>query len=709
MKNMTMAVKTGLGFGMVVLIMCILGYMSLSSMYEQEDNATTISEKYMQELAIGVQIDRETSNAFSSMLRYGIQEDMIYADKARGHLEAIQQQILNADTLIAKYPDLEMLGSSLKRIRPVLSEYRSQINRTVELTENLKRYRSDLNNAGNRYMNLIATMLKDQNSRLDDSINNNEPHTEIFRRLSQTRSLNSLLELGAAVRLGNFQSQILRDPNIAEESMNDFVRMNEIVAFMKKSVRRDAAKEEIRQIEEVMNAYQRGFRRLIDVWKDIQKLADERLRNIDIMLETAQDTSGYALDQVQKIAESTYSTAEKSVKMLTIGLIAGIAVCILFSALITLAITGPLKKTVRFAEAVAGGDLDRSLDISQRDEVGQLAHALDRMVSALRQRICEAQDAIEKATAKEQEARTAMLEAEEARKQAEQARREGMLAAADHLEGVVANVSSASEQLSVQVAHSNEGSQRQAGRAAETATAMEEMNATVLEVARNAGDTANDSDQVRQKAQAGSDIVQQVISGMQHIQVTSEELRADMTDLSQKATSISAIMDVISDIADQTNLLALNAAIEAARAGEAGRGFAVVADEVRKLAEKTMNATAEVGQAIQGIQQSTARNMANAEASLASVNEVTGLAARSGEALNEIVNLVDHSADQVRAIATAAKQQSATSEEINRAIDEINHIATETATAMELASRAVSDLSQQAHVLNRLIDDMKNV
>jgi len=329
-------------------------------------------------------------------------------------------------------------------------------------------------------------------------------------------------------------------------------------------------------------------------------------------------------------------------------------------------------------------------------------------VATLRQRIQEAQEAIQKATAKEQEALTAMREADEARKQAEQAKREGMLAAAGQLEDVVANVSRASEQLSVQAAQSTEGSQRQAARASETATAMEEMNATVLEVARNAGDTAQASEQAKQKAQSGSEIVQQVIKGMQRIQVTSEELRTDMADLSQKATNISAIMDVISDIADQTNLLALNAAIEAARAGEAGRGFAVVADEVRKLAEKTMNATAEVGQAIQGIQQGTAKNMANAEASLTSVNEVTELAARSGEALNEIVHLVDQAADQVRAIATASEEQSATSEEINRAIDDINQISTETAAAMQLASQAVSDLSQQAQVLNRLIVDMKN-
>jgi len=185
-------------------------------------------------------------------------------------------------------------------------------------------------------------------------------------------------------------------------------------------------------------------------------------------------------------------------------------------------------------------------------------------------------------------------------------------------------------------------------------------------------------------------------------------LKEDMSGLGKQAEGIGQILNVISDIADQTNLLALNAAIEAARAGEAGRGFAVVADEVRKLAEKTMNATKEVGQAVGDIQQSARKNIGNVEKAVRTIEEATGLANTSGQALRNIVRLVDLAADQVRSIATASEEQSAASEEINRAISEVNAIARETAQAMQESSLAVNELAQQAIALKRLIGDMQS-
>ena len=180
-----------------------------------------------------------------------------------------------------------------------------------------------------------------------------------------------------------------------------------------------------------------------------------------------------------------------------------------------------------------------------------------------------------------------------------------------------------------------------------------------------------------------------------------------MTALTGQAQAISRIMEVISDIADQTNLLALNAAIEAARAGEAGRGFAVVADEVRKLAEKTMHSTTDVGEAIQSIQSSTARNMDQVDRAVETIRRATNSINQSGTALGEIVVMADNTADQVRAIAVASEQQSASSDEINRAVTQVNVIAGETAKAMQEAAGAVSSLTGEARTLVGLIEKMK--
>jgi len=267
-------------------------------------------------------------------------------------------------------------------------------------------------------------------------------------------------------------------------------------------------------------------------------------------------------------------------------------------------------------------------------------------------------------------------------------------------------VASASEELAAQIEQSSRGTDEQRARTTEAATAMEEMNSTVMEVARSAGTASELADQAKLKAQQGSELVDKVVETINGVERQSVALKADMTELGKQAEGIGQIMNVISDIADQTNLLALNAAIEAARAGDAGRGFAVVADEVRKLAEKTMHATNEVGAHIRAVQDSARKNIQNTEAATQAVQASTELAHQSGEALREIVGMVDSTADQVRGIATASEEQSAASEEISRSTEEINRIASETAEAMLQSGQAVSDLARLASELRGIINTM---
>jgi methyl-accepting chemotaxis protein len=181
-----------------------------------------------------------------------------------------------------------------------------------------------------------------------------------------------------------------------------------------------------------------------------------------------------------------------------------------------------------------------------------------------------------------------------------------------------------------------------------------------------------------------------------------------MRHLSERAEAIGGVMTVITDIADQTNLLALNAAIEAARAGEAGRGFAVVADEVRKLAEKTMSATHEVGNSIRDIQQAAETNAEHVDGAARGVAQATQLVSESGEALTKIVSLSTESSHLISGIATAAEQQSATSEEINRAIEDVNTIVKETTDGMVQSADAIQELARMASELKTLLDRLSS-
>ena len=282
-----------------------------------------------------------------------------------------------------------------------------------------------------------------------------------------------------------------------------------------------------------------------------------------------------------------------------------------------------------------------------------------------------------------------------------------ILRVAEQASEISNRVAAASEELSAQVEQVSRGTEMQRERVDSTASAMNEMNSTVLEVARSAGQASEQSEQTRSMASHGAELVNHVVEAINSVNQVTSNMQTNMQELGGLAESIGGVMNVISDIADQTNLLALNAAIEAARAGEAGRGFAVVADEVRKLAEKTMQATSEVGSNISAIQHSARVNVEAVDKASKAVIEATEQANSSGVALSQIVDLASASSSVVASIATAAEEQSATSEEINISINEINQVVGETSEGMVQASSAVQELSHMAQELNRVMGELR--
>ena len=416
---------------------------------------------------------------------------------------------------------------------------------------------------------------------------------------------------------------------------------------------------------------------------------------------------GWKLVSVQSEAAifALSNSTTRTVILITLSLVLA---SLVGGVLLSHSISKPLSSMMTTADEISSGNLDAKLNPA--DYYGELAHlqrSINGMVDNLRRMVNTSAQKTAEAESKTIEAEKAMSEAEAARRQAENARREGMLAAAGQLESVVRALSSASSRLSTQVDQSNMLSRQAAERLEQAATAMGQMNATVQDVARNAASASDVSAETKNKAGEGAQIVQRSLSSIEQVLRVSLDLKTSMSQLNEHSQAITQIMGVISDIADQTNLLALNAAIEAARAGEAGRGFAVVADEVRKLAEKTMASTTKVSSAIVAIQNSAYKNMASVDSAVQQIEQATAFATQSGHALEDIVTNADATADQVSAIATASEEQSASSEEINRAIMEVNSISAKTADAMDEAAQAVAELTAQAQNLSRLVNDMK--
>lgn len=385
------------------------------------------------------------------------------------------------------------------------------------------------------------------------------------------------------------------------------------------------------------------------------------------LFENAEQINQAMADLVRINTEQTRATNAKAASQydaafaLVIGLLVTATVLTLLCAfLLTRSIVKPIDEALKAAEQVADGDLTQVIRAEGSDEAARLLRAMARMQDKLRD--------------------TLQL-----------------------IAGSATQLASAAEELNCVTDESARGLQQQNNEIEQAATAVTEMTSAVEEVARNAVSTSEASSEASRSAGDGRDLVLETVGAIERMSSDVQATATLVTRLASQSRDIGKVLDVIRGLADQTNLLALNAAIEAARAGEAGRGFAVVADEVRALAHRTQQSTSEIERMIASIQGGTEEAVTSMRTSTERAESTLNIARGAGLALDSIASAVSQINERNLVIASAAEEQAQVAREVDRNLVNINDLSVQSATGAHQTSVASADLSRLAVDLNGLV------
>ncbi|CAM3002665.1 methyl-accepting chemotaxis protein [Pseudomonas fluorescens] len=484
------------------------------------------------------------------------------------------------------------------------------------------------------------------------------------------RALDEFTQLTLRLRVLSYRLLTNREPDVQQKTLEAFELRNQQIRaaqgayekLIEGSEERAAYDEYVRllsqyhQIEERMKSLSRA--------NQIDEL--RTLLNTELLSNAEQVNSVLArlLDINNKMANATNQEAKDQYDMafdLVVGLlIIATALTLLFAWLLTRSITLPIAQALEAAEEVAEGNLTRPINVDGNDEAGRLLAAMAKMQDKLRDTL-------------------------------------------QRIAGSATQLASAAEELNAVTDESARGLTQQNNEIEQAATAVNEMTSAVEEVARNAVSTSEASRNATTSAGDGRDLVQETVSAIERMSGDVQATATLIGELANESRDIGKVLDVIRGLADQTNLLALNAAIEAARAGEAGRGFAVVADEVRALAHRTQQSTSEIERMIGSIQAGTEHAVDSMRNSTERAESTLNIAKGAGMSLDTINTAIVEINERNLVIASAAEEQAQVAREVDRNLVNIRDLSVQSATGASQTSAASSELSRLAVDLNGMV------
>ncbi|ROM72179.1 methyl-accepting chemotaxis protein [Pseudomonas brassicacearum] len=632
--NISVNMKLGLGFGLVLVLTCLLALTSWTSLGGLIQRSNWMSD--ITQLNAGLTKLRVTRLQY--MLTNG---DETAAQNVQTTLDGFVAQ---QNTLLNSFKSPENV-KLLKEQSAVISAYQ------VSLNKMRGAYRTG--NTARDAMGAHAEVAYKLIEAIDSDVRQMALSDERFAQFQ------AITQAKQAFMLARYEVRGYTANSNADTERKALTQLDDAIASLKplnehfSSTRQD----ELRQLENALTQYRSAVQAFKLATADVVQARKEMTDQGATIVTLSEQLYQIQLDR--RDAESAQARTLQLVSTL-LALLVGIIAAVI----ITRQITGPLRETLTVVERIASGDLSHNVIVTRRDELGVLQQGIARMGVTLRDLISGIRDG-------------------------------------------VTQIASAAEELSAVTEQTSAGVNSQKVETDQVATAMHEMTATVQEVARNAEEASQAAAAADGEARAGDKVVSEAIAQIERL--ASEVVRSTdaMTVLQQESDKIGSVMDVIKAVAEQTNLLALNAAIEAARAGEAGRGFAVVADEVRGLAQRTQKSTEEIEGLVAGLQNGTQQVAAVMNNSRSLTDSSVALTRKAGESLGNITRTVSNIQSMNQQIAAAAEQQSAVAEEISRSIINVRDVSEQTAAASEETAASSVELARLGNQLQMMVSHFR--